>query len=133
MILKRIEHPDYVFIEKEGGILELLFRGAHKTFESNTESTQQAEKDIYSLMQPYAENEVLLLAEMSPHLGVVSKTTIDIYTKMLDDPRISRVAIYGGLTRYFKIAATALRFVKKKGSIQVFRTKQEAMKWLLHQ
>lgn len=129
--MKVIEQPEYILREMDAGIIEAVFLPGFAGEDKSTGIAERIANDFNSLIADHGQEEVLLLVEPSEDPGKISSEAKKIYKTIMDDPRIQRMAIYGGAPEYFKVAVHLLSLVKRDNSIKVFRTKEEAMKWLI--
>ncbi len=111
----------FFLTEEEGGVLRFEFTRGSKTKEDSSLVAQHAQKEIEALLEKYGDHEALLLVELVEDDGLVSKEARNIYKEIMNDTRIMRMAIFGGLKKY-RIIAKALLPTMMRHPIKVFTT-----------
>lgn len=120
----------YKIDEGEAGIIYLTFTRGSKAVEDSTTIANAIHDTIDTIFEKYGENEALLLVQLVDDDGIVSQEAKSIYKKLIKDPRIMRMAIFGGLGKYRRIARLLLK-VTVGDTVNVFDSKGEAMQWLI--
>lgn len=120
----------YKVDEREAGIIDFTFTRGSKTQEDSTQVAHDALKELYRILEKYGEHEGLLLVQLVEDDGVVSHDAKEAYKKIMKDPRFARIAIFGGLSKYRRIARLLLKFTMGD-TVKVFDSKGEAMQWLI--
>lgn len=120
----------YKIQEGEAGIIYLTFTRGSKEVEDSTNVAKKIEGAMNEILEKYAENEALLLVQLVDDDGIVSQEAKSIYKKLIKDPRFMRMAIFGGLSKYRRIARLLLR-VTVGDTVKVFDSKGQAMQWLI--
>lgn len=120
----------YKVNEREAGIIDFNFTRGSKTQEDSTQVAEKALKDLFKILEKYGEHEGLLLVQLVEDDGVVSHDAKEAYKKIMKDPRFARIAIFGGLSKYRRIARLLLKFTMGD-TVKVFDSKGEAMQWLI--
>lgn len=120
----------YSVKERDGSILDFEFTRGSDTEEDSIDVAHNALTEIQEILQPYGENEGLLLVQLTDQDGVVSRKAHKFYKEVFEDARLVKVAVYGGLAKYRNVAKLVLP-LDRKADIQVFDSKHDAMKWLL--
>lgn len=120
----------YKIDEREAGIIDFAFMRGSKTQDDSTKVAHGALEVLYRILEKYGEHEGLLLVQLVEDDGVVSHEAKEAYKKIMKDPRFARVAIFGGLSKYRRIARLLLKFTAGD-TVKVFDSKGEAMQWLI--
>lgn len=120
----------YKIDEREAGIIDFSFTRGSKTKDDSTKVANEALEVLYKILEKYGEHEGLLLVQLVEDDGVVSHEAKEAYKKIMKDPRFARVAIFGGLSKYRRIARVLLKFTIGD-TVKVFDSKGEAMQWLI--
>lgn len=125
------EYPiGYSIKEEDGGVIKLAFLRATDQVMDSTEIAHGINREIEQLLDKYGEHEALLLVELVEDDGIVSEEAKRIYKKLIHDKRVMRLAIYGGLTKYRRIAKLLLPLTGGEET-KVFDSKAEALQWLI--
>ncbi len=120
----------YKVNEREAGIIDFAFTRGSKTVADSTRVATEAIGDLYAILEKYGEHEGLLLVQLVDDAGVVSHEAKETYKKIMKDPRFARIAIFGGLSKYRRIAKLLLKFTIGD-TVKVFDSKGDAMQWLI--
>ncbi len=120
----------YKVNEREAGIIDFAFTRGSKTVADSTRVATEAIGDLYAILEKYGEHEGLLLVQLVDDDGVVSHEAKETYKKIMKDPRFARIAIFGGLSKYRRIAKLLLKFTIGD-TVKVFDSKGDAMQWLI--
>lgn len=121
----------YGMTEKDGGVIECAFTRSSDTPEDSTAVATNFANQMRFLLEHYNDSEALVLLELTPQDGAVSSEAKKIYSDLAKDPRIMRLAIYGGLEKY-RVIANILLPLWRHTAMHVFENKDQAMSWLLH-
>ena len=120
----------YTVQEDHGGIIRLQFTRGSADYGDSTTVAENILQDVQQLMADYGSGEALFLVQLVDDDGVVSSEANKIYKQMMTDERIMKMAIFGGLQKY-RLLAKALLPLTMGNTIRVFKTKQQALKWLM--
>ena len=123
------EETFFIIKERPGGVIEIKFQGATPLYNVSTQAAIDFQRTMNRFLNQYGNNEALVLVELADDEGIVSKEALSIYQQLMNDNRIMRIAIYGGLETYRKIAQSLLP-ITKRSVIKIFPTKSQAMRWL---
>ncbi len=136
------QNPDKLFVmensnldkgfqvkELMGGIIDFRFTRGSKTEEDSTAVAQGVAEEINKLLEKYQNKEALILVQLVEDDGIVSKEAKDVYDQFINDERIMKMAIFGGLKKYRMVAKMLIR--SSNFAIKVFKDKGEAMHWLI--
>lgn len=121
----------YYIKEGENGVIQVIFTRATETNEESIVVAESMANDIQEILTFYQDHEALILVELTnDNGGDIAKPALMAYKSIIDDPRIMRMAIYGGLPRYRNVAKLLLPLLHDS-HIKVFKDKPSALQWLI--
>ena len=126
------EAKGYILNLKEPGMIECFFTQAAHSDAEAIAIAQGLKTDTLNLLRDFSPSEALILVELSNEEGIINSTANQYYAELLRDPRIMRMAIFGGQKKYRRVAKLLIPFIALN-KIKVFDTKSEAYHWLLSQ
>jgi hypothetical protein len=127
------EHRSTFTVEVEGDLAKISFLRDYASVEHNLRAAVLLAEDCEGILNANPGKIFKALVDISNlggTIGYLNKEIRDVYSKLMDDQRIGKIAFFGANMFYEVAVKLMISAMAMRDKVKIFGTKEDALKWL---